>query len=430
MAEIIDSGAQLKLVGDTRFHDIEYFSKTNMVVYGKDNLLFIKADINSGNAIVFQESREIITLPVHTDLENLVDIVQGYIDNVRTNITTVTTTPYTLSLDELTILVDDDAVGGPVTINLPPAVNSFGKVYTIKKLGTTGNVTIDADGAETIDGELTHILQRQYDAEKIICDGIGWFKLSKISPKNPTYKSYSLSNPGNSGTFYVGGHYGFSATDATLTIGGVVTRTFGAVGECHASHAFIVASGAGGADLVLTVSGISIDDMGVKNLADTEIIVPDTDAAVLNQYFETSKKWLGQIVFTLTGAAGAFTFNYGFAKYEDFGNQDFEVTDFEATGEARANETGLNIELLYHEATAFLYNAGAFVPNQTALVSLAVDHGTDGNDVANGFGFAYKRTGLSQVVGGNDDEGLMIRVTTVVNNSINDATFHIGIIEP
>jgi hypothetical protein len=234
-----------------------------------------------------------------------------------------------------------------------------------------------------------------------------------------------LSNPGNSGTFYVGGHYAFAAADANLTIGGAVTQTFGTAGQAHGSHAFCVASGAGGTDLVLTVTGVSITDAGSRNDSDTEIIVADADAAITNEYFETSKKWLGQITYTLTGAAGTFDFNYGFVKYEDFGNKAFTVTDFEATGEARANETGLNIELLYHESGAFVYDAAAFIPNQTALVSLATDYGTN-NDVASGDGFAYKRIGMSTAVAGNAGEGLLIRITTAVNNSINDATFHIG----
>lgn len=242
----------------------------------------------------------------------------------------------------------------------------------------------------------------------------------------PTYKSYSLSNPGNSGTFYVGGHYAYDAADANLTIGGAVTQTFGTAGEAHGSHAFCVAAGAGGADLVLTVTGVSITDAGVKNDTDSEIIVADADAATTDEYFETSKKWLGQITYTLTGAAGSFDFNYGFVKYEDFGNRDFTITDFEGTGECRANETGLNIELLYHEATAFIYDAAAFIPNQTALISLATDYGTN-NDVANGDGFAYKRTGLTTAVNGDSGEGLIIRVTTAVNNSINDASFHVGV---
>lgn len=251
----------------------------------------------------------------------------------------------------------------------------------------------------------------------------GWIEIGG----SPTFKSYSLSNPGSAGTFYIGGHYAFDAADSNLTIGGTVVQTFGTAGQAHGSHAFAVASGAGGTDLVLTVTGVSITDAGVRNGADSEIIVADADMAITDQYFETSKKWLGQITYTLTGSSGTFDFNYGFVKYDDFGNMDFTITDFEGTGEARANETGLNIELLHHEATAFTYNASAFVPNQTALVSLATDYSTD-NDVASGDGFAYKRTGLSTAVAGASGEGVIIRVTTAVNNSINDASFHIGVL--
>lgn len=250
----------------------------------------------------------------------------------------------------------------------------------------------------------------------------GWVVIGGTS----IFKSYSLSNPGNAGTFYIGGHYAFAAADTTLTIGGTVIQTFGSAGEAHGSHAFCVAEGVGGTDLVLTVTGVSITDAGARNDSDTEIIVADADTASTDDYFETSKKWLGQITYTLTGSSGAFTFNYGFVKYEDFGNINFTVTDFEATGEARANETGLNIELLHHEPTAFVYHTSSFIPNQTALISLASDYGTN-NDVTNGDGFAYKRSGLSTAIVGSNNEGVIIRVTTAVNNSINDASFHIGV---
>jgi len=266
-------------------------------------------------------------------------------------------------------------------------------------------------------------------------NGIGYLKASGSASSNgwsafagiSLFKSYSLSNPGNAGTFYIGGHYAYASADANLTIGGSVTQTFGTAGECHAAHAFCVASGAGGTDLVLTVTGISINDAGTKNGSDSEVIVADTDAASTNQYFETNKKWLGQITYTLTGSSGTFDFNYGFVKYEDIGNRGFTITDFEATGEARANESGLNIELLHHEPTAFLYHASAFIPNQTALLSLAADHGTDGDDVLSGHGFAYKRAGLSTSIDGANSEGCIVRVTTATNNSINDATIHLGV---
>ena len=136
---------------------------------------------------------------------------------------------------------------------------------------------------------------------------------------------------------------------------------------------------------------------------------------------------MGQITYTLTGAAGSFDFNYGFVKYDDFGNRDFTLTDFEATGYAGANETGLDIELLHHEPTSFVYNATAFDPNTTALISLSTDHGTN-DDVANDNNFAYKRAGLATAIAGSSSEGLIIRVNTATNNSMAYMNFHIGAI--
>jgi hypothetical protein len=245
-----------------------------------------------------------------------------------------------------------------------------------------------------------------------------------IVPSIGVYKSYSAA-AFDSGAHYVGGFYNFSATAATLTIGGTVTQTFGAATQSNAAHAFIVASGAGGVDLVLTVTGISINDAGGRNPADSEIIVADTDTATTNQYFETTKKWLGQITYTLTGAAGSFVFNYGLVKYDDFGNRNFVVTDFEVTGLAAANEAGLDIELLHHESTAFVYSAGAFVPNATPLISLVGDHATD-NQVDTADNFAYKRAGLALAIAGASNEGIIIRVTTSTNNSMAYMNFHVG----
>ena len=328
--------------------------------------------------------------------------------------------------DEIVELNGAVSFPGAVTINTSAAntvaittfQNTAGEVQIFRVDATPEGSVTGSIGDMAIDGTSGFFYLKKSGS----ATNTGW----QIIGGGSTFKSYSLANPGNSGTFYVGGHYAFSAADANLTRGGAITQTFGNAGEAHGSHAFCVASGAGGTDLVLTVTGVSITDAGARNDTDSEIIVADTDAASTNQYFETTKKWLGQITYTLTGTAGSFDFNYGFVKYEDFGNRDFIVTDFDATGEARANETGLNIELLHHEATAFLYHVDAFIPNQTALISLATDYATN-NDVANGDGFAYKRTGLTTSIAGGGSEGLIIRVTTAVNNSINDASFHIGV---
>ena len=89
--------------------------------------------------------------------------------------TSVTTTPVTLTDADKIVLVDDDTVGGAVTINLPAVADSKGNIYYIKKLGSTGNVTIDPNGSETIDGATTQIIGSQWDCIETYCNGTAWF---------------------------------------------------------------------------------------------------------------------------------------------------------------------------------------------------------------------------------------------------------------
>lgn len=240
-----------------------------------------------------------------------------------------------------------------------------------------------------------------------------------------SYRNYAVADIGASGIHYYAGFYQAPAASVTLTIGGTVTQVYGTANTAIGAHAFCVASGAGGTDLVLTVSGTSITEEGVRTPGDSEIIVPDTDQATTNQYFETSKFWLGQITYTLTGAAGSFTFNYGFAKYDDFSNRDFTITDFQVIGQGAASETALDIQLLHHKATGWTYSAGAFIPGTGFVVSLANDYSTDDN-LVNNVGFAYKRTNLSTFVSGSGSEGLLVKFSTATNNSISSATIEVG----
>lgn len=90
-------------------------------------------------------------------------------------VTSVTGTSATLTDDDHVVLVDDDTAGAAVTINLPAAADSAGNIHTIKKLGTTGSVTIDANASETIDGATTKVLSTQYDSVEVYCNGTAWF---------------------------------------------------------------------------------------------------------------------------------------------------------------------------------------------------------------------------------------------------------------
>lgn len=87
-----------------------------------------------------------------------------------------TDSPYTAALaDEF---IEADATNGAITINLPTAVGNDGKRYWIKKIDSSANaVTVDGDGAETIDDAATFILNSQYDTLAIVSNGAEWWVL-------------------------------------------------------------------------------------------------------------------------------------------------------------------------------------------------------------------------------------------------------------
>lgn len=91
-------------------------------------------------------------------------------------ITTKTAT-YTATASDHTILCNN--TGGAITINLPAAAGCSGRVYVIKKIsGVLLNVTIDPNGAETIDGASTRVLTLQYETVMIQSNGTSWFIIS------------------------------------------------------------------------------------------------------------------------------------------------------------------------------------------------------------------------------------------------------------
>jgi hypothetical protein len=69
-----------------------------------------------------------------------------------------------------------DATAGAMSINLPTAVGSAGKVYVIKKTDATANaVTIDPAGAELVDGAGTLVFSTQYTSYSIVSNNVGWW---------------------------------------------------------------------------------------------------------------------------------------------------------------------------------------------------------------------------------------------------------------
>jgi hypothetical protein len=233
------------------------------------------------------------------------------------------------------------------------------------------------------------------------------------------------------GTYYRAGYYKAPVSDANLTQASP-TIVLGSVNVSYATHAFAVSGGNGttdAGDLVLTASGTSITDAGVRTSTDSEQVVPNALSSPINTYYETIKKWIGAVTWTLTSSTGpnfSYTFNAGFAKYEDFGNKDFVVSGFQVVGDAGVNDSGFNVELLHHKAAGWTYHATAFVPGSSVLANMNTDHGAE-KDLFSGDGFAYKRTNLSTAIGGNDSEGVIVRITTGTANSINNMDITVAI---
>ena len=106
------------------------------------------------------------TAPV-TDL----DVSGGFATNLVTK-----TAAYTATTSDNIILCD--ATSAAFTITLPAATNVTGLRYRIKKIDSSVNaITIDGNGAETIDGAATQSLATQYDSMDIACDGASWYIL-------------------------------------------------------------------------------------------------------------------------------------------------------------------------------------------------------------------------------------------------------------
>jgi hypothetical protein len=248
----------------------------------------------------------------------------------------------------------------------------------------------------------------------------------------PAYKSYTFTSRGvGSGLHYVGGYYDYPATDSNLT-NASTTQAYGTANIGYSAHAFVVAAAAGvtdGSDLVLTVTGTSITNAGVRTGSDSEIVVADCTAAATDQYFETDKHWIGTVTYTLSSTGGTtfnFDFNYGFAKYDDLGNRDFVIKEFEAVGEAGINDSAFDIELLEHGSAGWTYSAAAFIAGGNCIAQWSTDMAPE-DDLSNGKDFGYKRSGLTTFIEGSLNNGYLIRITTGANNSVQTMDTHVGV---
>ena len=127
---------------------------------------------NSAQSIQFRNSADTVTR-LGIDTQNGLVSISG---NLSLGVATTITSATTLNQASSVRYIRCDDSSGSFTITLPAAASSAGIEYSFIKINssTANQVTIDANGAETIDGNLSLILYTQNNNLTIWCDGTAW----------------------------------------------------------------------------------------------------------------------------------------------------------------------------------------------------------------------------------------------------------------
>ena len=115
---------------------------------------------------------------VNTTTDNGVDELQvnGSISGIGMKQAYVTKTgAYTATNDDYVI----DCTSGTFTVTLPASSGRTGRILIIKNSGA-GTITVDGNGAETIDGAATYAISVQYGTIQIMSDGTNWKIIAKF----------------------------------------------------------------------------------------------------------------------------------------------------------------------------------------------------------------------------------------------------------
>src|SRR5512139_3074823 len=86
---------------------------------------------------------------------------------------------YTLGAGDGVVLAN--TAGGSITFNLPECTTVPDRAYYILKIAAANTVTLDPNGAQTIDGNATYTLSDLGEWVMIVCDGASWRTLAGSS---------------------------------------------------------------------------------------------------------------------------------------------------------------------------------------------------------------------------------------------------------
>jgi hypothetical protein len=150
---------------------------TNEMVFGHTAIGQGSNTVTLGNSSITKTFLRGNTM-VNTTTDNGVDELQvnGSISGIGFKQAYVTKTgAYTATNDDYVI----DCTSGTFTVTLPASSGRTGRILIIKNSGA-GTITVDGNGAETIDGAATVTLAVQYGTIQIMSDGTNWKTIAKF----------------------------------------------------------------------------------------------------------------------------------------------------------------------------------------------------------------------------------------------------------
>ncbi len=148
------------------------FSSTNQIQF-RDDAIHISS-IDDGHLDLTADISIDINAPL-ADFGSGNILTTGKITGAgyHVSVVTISSADYTLTENDDVVLFSTGGVNRTAT--LPSATTVLDKVYHIKKISSgAGFVTIDPDGTETIDGDLTVNISIRYESLMIVSDGSNW----------------------------------------------------------------------------------------------------------------------------------------------------------------------------------------------------------------------------------------------------------------
>lgn len=140
---------------------------------------------------------------------------------VKQAIRTATASPVTVVAATDYTVVTNLTVPGAVAVNLPAGVAK--QVFVIvdgKGDAATNNITIDGNGAETINGAANYVINENNGGVILQFDGTRWVILAGFYGSDPTFTSLTVTTLGVTGTATVG-----TLTATNATVGGANVTT-------------------------------------------------------------------------------------------------------------------------------------------------------------------------------------------------------------